>query len=246
MDPPAEEVPLVRSSAGMTDMPSNTAVFTTRATDNRDAIEKSLDRAVVLARTTAELAQQMSNVKQHFNSENQPLRASTPISPPDTRAVKMEDLEMRMSALFLRQLRHLGLIPTVEQATCPPPPSPYVVQPLRPSAPLAAKASQAVPFDPAQYWRRPVTTVTAAHPGPCGACACTRAAECPPSQPMNTGIRPGTTENPVTARVQEDYPIPAPRITSVPHISRHEPTMCTFAEYASRPRLEATAVSVDN
>ena len=148
---------------------------------------------------------------------------------------------MRMFALFLRQLRQLGLIPGVEQATCPPPPpAAYAAQPPRSSAPLAAKTSQAVPFDPAQYWRRPVTTVTAAHPGPCGACACARAAECPPSQPRNIGIRPVTTENPVSARVQEDYPIPAPRITSVPHIPRPEPTVCSFAEYASPPRLEVT------
>jgi len=188
MDPPAEEIPLVRTSVGATDRPSNTAVLTTRGSDNRDAIERGLDRAAVLARTTAELAQQMSNVRQQLNSENPPLGASTPISPPDTRTVTMEELEMRMSALFLRQLRQLGLIPGDEQTTCPPPPpASYAAQPPRPSAPLAAKTGQAVPFDPAQYWRRPVTTVTAAHPGPCGACACARAAECPPSQPLNMG-----------------------------------------------------------
>ena len=91
----------------------------------------------------------MSNVRQQFNSENPPLRASTPISPPDTRTVTMEELEMRMSALFLRQLRQLGLIPGVEQATCPPPPpASYAAQPPRPSAPLTAKTSEAVPFSP--------------------------------------------------------------------------------------------------
>ena len=110
MDPPAEEIPLVRTSVGATDRPSNTTVFTTRSSDNRDAIERGLDRAAVLARTTAELAQQMSNVRQQLNLENPPLCASTPISPPDTRTVTMEELEMRMSALFLRQLRQLSLI----------------------------------------------------------------------------------------------------------------------------------------
>ena len=54
MDPPAEEIPLVRTSVGATERPSNTAVFTIRGSDNRDAIERGLDRAAVLARTTAE------------------------------------------------------------------------------------------------------------------------------------------------------------------------------------------------